>query len=180
MGTGPGESRRDGSPACPDLSFVRFNLSKNEPESEVTRLESRPAGRLNVHGGLMRALEPMNGTKADGLHGLICWLESITRGHWDSQLHLYTGPAQDFIHQTSRTRSLFHLMHQASSILWIFPLGLQQCYDVRARFAFLATHFLQTDRNWVRSSGHKLIKYGAFQKYSSLFLLFTLTYVAVL
>lgn len=51
-----------------NLSIWEINLWKNEWESEVRRLERRPADRLTVRGGLMRAHHHANGTKADRLH----------------------------------------------------------------------------------------------------------------
>lgn len=59
-----------------NLSIWEINLWKNEWKSEVRQLERRPADRLTVGGGLMRAHHQANGTKADRLH----WLESITSG----------------------------------------------------------------------------------------------------
>lgn len=130
-----------GCSACPDLSFVRFNLSKNEPESEVSRLESRPADRLTVHGGLMRAARPSERNKGRR----ITWTHLLTginnTSHSDSHFLLYSAP-EDSIHGTSHTGFFsasdtcirFHSLHAwwltlqwASSILWLFPLGLQHC-----------------------------------------------------
>lgn len=51
-----------------NLSIWEINLWKNEWKSEVRQLEHRPADRLTVGGGLMRAHHQANGTKADRLH----------------------------------------------------------------------------------------------------------------
>lgn len=63
---------------------MKFNLSKNKRESEVSRLESRHADRLTIHGGLMRARGQVDGTKTDGLHRLILLTGINNTSHLDS------------------------------------------------------------------------------------------------